>query len=243
MLCVTCSANCVVTLLLGKLVYIKYTPHLFAVGGPAEKAGLKKNDVVISVNGQSILHYSHQDVVSLIYHTETPGVWLSVCEPTQRSSHGGNCGRSLGHFSMSQSTPILQRNMVEPRRTGYRDGPPPRYSEVDRYHRNGSVDLLGQRAMVSSVASISGNTRMSPLKRQLLTQSVQNGQGLQNGHSGSGHSLYSSARHLQGLPTSSSSSIPDGVYTSASVLVLYIGPVELPESWGSRGPSSKYPRK
>ena len=51
------------------------TPHLFAVGGLASspareryQAGLKKNDVVISVNGQSILHYSHQDVVSL---TET----------------------------------------------------------------------------------------------------------------------------------------------------------------------------
>ena len=126
MLCVTCSGNCVHYGEVTQLVS-EYKPFLFAVGGPAEKAGLKKNDVVISVNGQSVLHYSHRDVVSLIYHTETPGVWLSVCEPTQRSSLGENFGRSLGSFSMSQSTPILQRNMMEPRRTAYRDGPPPRY--------------------------------------------------------------------------------------------------------------------
>ena len=96
-----------VVILLSKLVY-ECTPYLFAVGGPAEKAGLRKNDIIISVNGQSILHYSHQDVVSLIHHTETPGVWLSVCEPTQRV-RGKSEGRSKLKVAGSRS-PLFSPN-------------------------------------------------------------------------------------------------------------------------------------
>ena len=48
-----------VVLLLSKSVY-EYTSYLFAVGGPAKKAGLKKNNVLISAHEPaSILHYSH----------------------------------------------------------------------------------------------------------------------------------------------------------------------------------------
>ena len=207
----------------------------FSIGGPAEKAGLKKNDVVISVNGRSVTHCSHKEVVGIIYHTQTPGVWLSVCEPSQKSSlgyeGGGGRRRGLGNFSMSQSTPVLPRYTMEPRRNAYKDGPPPRYSEVERYHRKGSGDLLGHRAMVASVASISGNTRISPLKKHVLTQSMQNG----HSHSSSGQDLYGSSRSPQG----SSPTPISGAFTSTSVLVQYIGPVELPETWSSRGLSSK----
>lgn len=40
-------------------------------------------------------------------------------------------------------------------------------------------------------------------------------------------------------PSSSSPSSSDNCYTSASVMVLYIGPVEIPVSWSERGISSK----
>ena len=51
----------------------------------------------------------------------------------------------------------------------------------------------------------------------------------------SGHSYPLSRQQLSSLVPMPVS----GVFTRATVLVLYIGPVEIPESWGRRGPSSK----
>ena len=143
--------------------------------------------------------------------------------------------RSLGEFSMSQSTPVIPRNIMEPRKPySTDDSPPPKYSEIPQFQRSGSSSLVGQKAFNSSV------TNISPLKRKVLTQSVQqqNGQHsnlqvqISNGHGISDQSLYVSSKRSSPTPAA-------GAFTSASVLVLYIGPVEIPEGWSGRELSSR----
>ena len=219
-------------------------------GGPAEKAGLKKDEVVISVNGQDVTQCSHQEVVSIISNTPTPGVWLTVCDPTQTAEPrristdnrlGFNRVQSLGSLSsLSQSTPVIPRNMMDPRKPPYVDNsPPPKYSELPQFQRNGSANPLGHRGLTSSMQGMPVGTGVSPLKRKVLTQSVQpNSQhSLSNGHAGSDQSLFSSVRSSGGHGPSPTPSA--GAYTSASVLVLYIGPVEIPDSWSTRELSSR----
>ena len=96
------------------------------------------------MNGRDVRYCSHIEVVSLIANTPSVSVWLSVCEPSQKS-----------------------------------------------------------------------------WQRKVLTQSD---------HS---HDVYKSPK-----PMSKQQGIP-GSFTSASVLVLYIGPVEISGSWSDRGISSK----
>lgn len=200
---------------------------LLPPGGSAEKAGLKKNDVVIAVNGLSVTNFSHHDVVSIIHTTQSPGVWLQVCDPPtpSKSAYGNRFQSNLGHFSFSQSTPILDRTPSEPMRRAYINGDsPPRYSDVHRLQRNGSGNQLGHRAVTASVADI------SPLVRKVLTKP--------NGQS-NGHDVYDAPQRSSSRGQVQGHSPPSGAFTSASILVLYIGPVEIPESWSTRGLSSK----
>ena len=141
---------------------------------------------------------------------------------------------------------------MEPPRKHYvnDDGPPPKYTELARFAPPNNPSILGSsRAIGTSFANITSN--VSPLKRKVLTQSVQNSSGgLQNGHFGAADpNVYSpTPRAGQTTPPKattggSSSSISSNqgqpVYTSASVMLLYIGPVEIPEGWKLRELSSK----
>lgn len=223
-------------------------------GGPADRAGLKKDEIVIAVNGQDVTQCSHQEVVRIISNTPTPGVWLTVCDPSQtaeprqiqsnaiNSRLGFNRVQSLGSFSLSQSTPVIPRNMMDPRKPYTDDPPPPKYSELPPFQRNGSANSLSPRGFTTSMQGMS--TGISPLKRKVLTQSFQpNGQQhplMSNGHTGSDQSMFSSVRSSSSSSGQGPSPTPSaGAYTSASVLVLYIGPVEIPESWSSRELSSR----
>ena len=182
------------------------------------------------MNGRDVRYCSHIEVVSLIANTPSVSVWLSVCEPSQKNSFtysSGGIKGGLGSFHMSQSTPVLPRGIMDspPRSRKYIDDSPPKYTEFVRYP-NGGVSQLGNRAFVSaSVANI------SPWQRKVLTQGRPNGHTTENGHS---HDVvYDSPK-----PSPKQRGIP-GSFTSASVLVLYIGPVEIPGSWSDRGISSK----
>ena len=204
------------------------------------------------MNGQDVTQCSHQEVVTIISNTPTPGVWLTVCDSNQTAEPrqilhpainnrlGFSRVQSLGSFSLSQSTPVIPREMMDPRKPYTDDSPPPKYSEVPPFQRNGSASSLSPRGFTSSMQGMSKG--ISPLGRRVLTQSFQpNGQQhplMSNGHMSSDQTMFSSVRSSGGgqgqSPTPSA-----GAYTSASVLVLYIGPVEIPESWSSRELSSR----
>ena len=142
---------------------------------------------------------------------------------------------------MSQSSPVIPRNVMDPsRRPLYARENPPGYSEVNRYPPNpgmsGSGYSIGGRALTSSVAVLSSS--IPPLKRRVLQHSMgPSSQSAQNGIDGGG-GIYvkSSPLHSGGQQQQQQQ---NSVFTSASVMVLYIGPVEIPDGWSSRGLSAK----
>lgn len=234
----------------------------YSVGGPADRAGLKKQEAVIAVNGHDTTDLSHHEVVSIIFNTKTPGVWLTVCEgpqssdprtaPTSYNSFAGsrlgfNRVQSLGSFS---STPVIPRNMTDSPRYSTAEDSPPKYQDLARYGRQGSGNAVrqqrGDHLTTNPPVSTMG---MSPLTKTLLSQSVQH-----NGYSASSSVIHhrplqlQNSKHLatfgsseQNMFANTKSSLTPtaAAFTSASVLVLYIGPVEIPESWSSRELSSK----
>ena len=195
-------------------------------GGPADRAGLKKNEVVVAVNNNDITNFSHQDVVGLIANNPSPGIWLTVCEPVEAPRmnvrhydtppQAPSFGRvsSLGTLSMSQSTPMINRgNFSEPRRIyANDDSPPPRYSETP---------MNQPRVMNKSPHSVTASSiNVSPLTHVYKS----------NGLSSSD----------QSFPQRISSPTPSpSAFTSANVLVLYIGAVEIPLTWRVRELSSR----
>ena len=70
-------------------------------GGPADRAGLKSNNVILSVNGKPVDDLSHQSVADLIYKSRSSSVWLVVCESADESGHFKTAIRS---YSPNMST-------------------------------------------------------------------------------------------------------------------------------------------
>lgn len=200
-------------------------------------------------------------MVSIIFNTKTPGVWLTVCDGPQSSGQGqappnalpsGNrLGftrvHSLGSFSMSQSTPVIPRNMTDsgPRYSSAEDSPP-KYQDLQKYSHHGNSGGSNHVLRHKDQQGAPVPNRASPLTKNLLQQSAQH-----NGYSSSSSGLYhrptlQNAKHLatfgmseQSVFAQSQTTPATTAFTSASVLVLYIGPVEIPESWSSRELSSK----
>lgn len=127
---------------------------------------------------------------------------------------------------------------------------PPKYQDLARYGGGGGG---GGHRHKEAGHQVPPASRMSPLTKNLLQQSAQH-----NGYASSSSVIHhkpmmlQNTRHLATFgssdsslfanSTSSSKSSPvpaNSAFTSASVLVLYIGPVEIPESWSSRELSSK----
>lgn len=285
------DCTCFNIMLLCLLIWYRFCDN-FLVGGPADKAGLKTQEVVIAVNAQDTTELSHQEVVSIISNTKTPGVWLTVCEGPEDSTGRGqpsipalpqsinnrlgfNRVHSLGSISMS--TPMIPRNMTDSSFRYSNDDSLPKYQELPKYSPRGSGGGVGgggglvSKPVTCSMATM--GTGISPLTRKVLIQNAQ-----QDGHSSSSsatqyHHQYHPQQqqqqqqqlhhqHLQQRPSlpiqnghfssygvshpsllstgSKSSPTPSATnFTSASVLVLYIGPVEIPDAWSTRELSSK----
>ena len=213
-------------------------------GGPAQKAGLKKDDIVLTVNGEDVTILPHQKVVNIISQTPAAGVWLKVCDPDAKTAFQANhLGRSPTFSSMSSSTPNFPRGL--PSRGSHRGSgmrgvggtvwePPPKYSEVPPTRGrpgNGVSNLqLGRGGGMVSASM----ANMSPLNRQVLMSHPKAGlAAVGNGGHQLLHNGYGANPRLPGQGGS------NNCYTSASVMVLYIGPVEIPETWSTRGISSK----
>lgn len=237
---------------------LSFSPPLLA-GGPADRAGLKKQEFVIAVNGQDTTSLSHHKVVSIIFNTKTPGVWLTVCDGPQSSGRGQtpqnalpsgnrlgfNRVHSLGSFSISQSTPVFPRNMTDSPRYSSVEDSPPKYQDLQKYGHQGGNS--GNHVLRHKDQGAPVSNRISPLTKNLLQQSAQH-----NGYSASSSGIHKpglqNAKHLATFGMSEQSLFANSktsptpvitAFTSASVLVLYIGPVEIPESWSSRELSSK----
>ena len=54
---------------------------------PADQVGLKSNLFVLSVNGESVCDFGHQQVANLIYNSPNRSVWLVVSESAKDSIH------------------------------------------------------------------------------------------------------------------------------------------------------------
>lgn len=132
-----------------------------------------------------------------------------------------------------------------PRYSSVEDSPP-KYQDLQKYgHQGGSS---GNHVLRHKEQGAPISNRVSPLTKNLLQQSAQHN-GYASSSSGIHHKpVLQNAKHLATFGMSeqsvfaSSKISPTPVitaFTSANVLVLYIGPVEIPESWSSRELSSK----
>ena len=143
---------------------------------------------------------------------------------------------------------MIPKNMTDSPKYG-NDDVLPKYQDIQKFSRHGSSGNVVRQRDFNNPMGVT--TNMSPLTKTLLTQSVQ-----QNGHTSSTSSIHlkpmfqsGHTKHLatfgsnsdQSLFTTSKSSPTPAAtaFTSASILVLYIGPVEIPEAWSTRELSSK----
>ena len=256
-------------------------PSLLPLGGPADRAGLKTQEVVIAVNAQDTTDLSHQEVVGIISNTKTAGVWLTVCEPTEQNNIGRvhpshpaiprsvndrlrfarvSSLNSLSSFSIS--TPAIPRNMTDGRPKYSKDDGLPKYHELPPRANagTGANSRLGSSAFASSAMVLGGkghqrqrfpqNTHTNGLppttssqqfpqhqqQQQQWHQPIQHRMSVpSNGHitaNKSDLSLLSMGPKPSPTPVATN-------FTSASVMVLYIGPVEIPDAWSRRELSSK----
>ena len=238
-----------------------------SIGGPADRASLKPTEVVIAVNALDTTNLSHQEVVAIISNTKTAGVWLTVCDPLEQSnvivgrlqktqpaipravSDRLRISRSSSSGLFS-STPSIPRNMTDMKYS--KDDSPPRYQDLanpaPRQNAGSRMGGLGSSGFASS-AMVLGKGH-APLQRKQVPQtngySSNPGQRqplqqrssvpLNNGYLPAGKSDPSVMTLTQ---KSSPTPAVATNFTSASVLVLYIGPVEIPDAWSKRELSSK----
>ncbi len=128
---------------------------MFCSGGPADKAGLKKGDMVLAVNGEDITQISHKEVTSIIKSTKTQSVWLSVCESDEPNIMNSSLGTSP-QKSFFQSTPVIHSGANSPT------------SSLRRIHQlqntsyNGSTDMMLNQRSRGEVRRQSPPSRSKP---------------------------------------------------------------------------------
>ena len=164
------------------------------VGGPANRANLKKGDIVLAVAGQDVTQMSHREVTAFIRAVKTSAVWLSICEDDQNSPNT-SLNSTFISKSMYASTPIIN-------------------SQQDTYYMR-KFPGLSSSYTNSSAMLYSGSPKITPSPLVQKRSVPQNDPAYVAFVS---HSFY--------------------VVTRLSVMLLYCGPVKIPDSWSSRGVSS-----
>lgn len=186
---------------------------LFA-GGAADKAHLRKGDIVLSVNGQSVADFSHEQVTELIKTTKIRGVWLSVYETQSEYFDGGIAGStSLRAGHIYASTPVLSRHHNTS-------------SSSDNLFNSLSNRQPG--IMASTTVFRSSPPQKTPPGPYATISPLSRKQAPQN-----------DSPYVSLVPASAYTKLPVPVYTRLLVTLLYCGPVHIPESWSERGVSSK----
>ena len=182
---------------------------------PAERAGLKCKDVIISVNDYPVEDLPHKDVVKLIENTPSTGVWLTVREADSKSeTPDGFSGVlkkqasiSVPNFSPEDYISRSRSSSFNINRSYARQHSP---SPPTSHRRQRSFDEMRR---LSDVVRTSSPSKLTVTSRVPSSNSL-------------------------GTSSPRSGSLPRAPIR-ATVLVHYIGPVEMPQKWSTRGMSSR----
>ena len=178
---------------------------------PAEWAGLKSKDVIISVNNIPVEDLPHKEVVKLIENTPS-SLWLTISEPDSKSKtpeRFSGVAKKQASIRVPSFTPIsqLRSSSLNINRTYNRQHSP---SPPTSHWRQRSFNKMRRFSNV-------GRT-LSPSKL-VMTSKVPNT-----------NSLGTNSPHSGSLPRK---------LLHATVLVQYLGPVEMPQKWSTHGMSSR----
>lgn len=185
---------------------------------PAERAGLKCKDVIISVNDIPVEDLTHKEVVKLIENTPSTGVWLTVREPDSNSeTPDGFSGviKKQGSISVPGLSP---EDYISRSRSSSFTGFNPNRSYPRQHSPSPPTSHRRQRSF-DEMRRVSDAGRMSSPSKLTVTSRVP-----------SATSLGTSSPRSGSLPRAP---------LRATVLVQYIGPVEMPQKWSTRGMSSR----
>ena len=182
---------------------------------PAERAGLKCKDVIISVNDNSVEDLSHKDVVKLIENTPSTGVWLTVREADSKSeTPDGFSGLIKKQPSVSVPNFSPEDYISRSRSSSFNVNRP-----YNRQHSPSPPISHRRQRSVDEMRRLSDVGRTSSPSKLTVTSRVP-----------SSNSLGTSSPRSSSLPRAP---------IRATVLVRYIGPVEIPHKWSARGMSSR----
>ena len=199
---------------------------------------------------------THQQVTDLIRHTKTKGVWLSVCEgDSTTNSRSNSLGRNNLSNSYSPSTPALHRQpsdlpikrnpdgRMHRNSLGSKRGP--MYGTIDSLHTSPTkpLSLSGKGYMYSTSELHSSPPKSIPGRSHMHGMNASH-ESLHTSpskpHSNSASSFPRMAMMQQPAEADYVALVPaPPIYTRISVLLNYVGPVKIPNSWSSRGVSSR----
>ena len=189
-------------------LYHNYHPFFPSLGGPADKAGLRKGEIVLTVAGKDVTRLSHREVTFLIRSNTDTAIWLSVCETEDTPPPG------LQPLSFMSSA-------IPPHKSIYSSTPALSSQADDRVHYGLHHKALANSTLISSLGGRGleyGSPRNGPSplvhKKTIMTQ---------------GDPAY-----VEFVPPPSSGY----VVTRMWCMLLYCGPVKIPASWSQRGVSS-----
>ena len=80
--CLFESIRYLVLLIILQLVHVLIVGVVLFLGSPADRAGLRAGQVLLSVNGSNALDLSHQEIIQLIQKGQTPithRLFMSTC--------------------------------------------------------------------------------------------------------------------------------------------------------------------
>ena len=182
---------------------------------PAERAGLKCKDVIISVNDIPVEDLPHKDVVKLIENTPSTGVWLTVREPDSKSeTPDGFSGVVKKQPSISVPSFSPEDYISRSRSSSFNIN-----RAYNRQHSPSPPTSHRRQRSFDEMRRLSDVGRTSSPSKLMVTSRVP-----------STNSLGTSSPRSGSLPRAP---------LRATVLVQYIGPVEMPQKWSTRGMSSR----
>lgn len=182
---------------------------------PAERAGLKCKDVITSVNDVPVEDLPHKDVVKLIENTPSTGVWLTVREPDSKSeTPDGFSGAIKKQPSISVPNFSLEDHISRSRSSSFNVN-----RSYTRHHSPSPPISHRRQRSFDEMRRVSDIGRTSSPSKLTVSSRVS-----------SSNSLGTSSPRSGSLPRAP---------LRATVLVQYIGPVEMPQKWSTRGMSSR----